>query len=116
MKIRFQADADFNEDAVSGVIRRRPEIDFKTATEAGLRGMNDMEVLSSAALEGRILVSHDRKTMPLHFAEFIRTRESPGLLLVSQKTEVLAVVEELVMIWDASEAEEWVNRVCSVPL
>lgn len=116
MKVRFQADADFNEDVVSGVIRIRSEIDFKTATEAGLRGMNDAEVLSSAAREGRILISHDRKTMPRHFAEFISTRTSPGLFLVSQKTEVFAVVEELVMIWDASDSEEWVNRICTIPL
>jgi hypothetical protein len=36
MKIRFQADADLNEDIVTGVLRRVPEIDFQTATEAQL--------------------------------------------------------------------------------
>jgi hypothetical protein len=33
VKIRFQADADFNEDIVMGVRRRMPEIDFQTATD-----------------------------------------------------------------------------------
>ena len=30
MKIRFQADADLNEDIVSGVRRREPSVDFQT--------------------------------------------------------------------------------------
>ncbi len=41
MKIKFQADADLNEDIVTGVLRRVPEIDFQTATEAGLIGIPD---------------------------------------------------------------------------
>ncbi len=36
MKVRYQADADLNEDIVNGVRRRVPEIDFKTATESAL--------------------------------------------------------------------------------
>jgi hypothetical protein len=36
MKVRYQADADFNKDILNGVLRRVPEIDFKTATEANL--------------------------------------------------------------------------------
>ena len=34
MKVRFQADADLNEDTGSGLIRREPTIDFQTASEA----------------------------------------------------------------------------------
>jgi hypothetical protein len=34
VKVRFQADADFNEDIVKGVLRREPRVDFRTATAA----------------------------------------------------------------------------------
>lgn len=64
MKIRFQADADRNEDVVSGVIRREPSIDFQTAGEIELSGLDDTSVLAVAAKEGRVLVTHDRRTMP----------------------------------------------------
>ncbi len=73
LKIRFQADADLDEDIVTGLRRREPGIDFQTATEAGLHGLNDQEVLAHAAEESRVLASHDRKTMPHHFASTIVT-------------------------------------------
>ena len=60
MKIRFQADEDLNEDIVSGVLRRVPEIDFQTSSEANLESLGDLEVLASAAREHRVLVTHDR--------------------------------------------------------
>lgn len=116
MKIRFQADADLNEDIVSGVRRREPLIDFQTAAEAGLQGLTDLLVLQYAARGGRILVSHDRKTMPRYFATFIAAETSPGLFIISQTTDVRVAIEELIMIWSASEAEEWVNTMLTVPV
>lgn len=41
---------------------------------------------------------------------------SAGLLIVSQKADPLVAIEELILIWAASEAEEWMNRVCAIPL
>jgi hypothetical protein len=115
VKVRFQADADLNEDIVKGVLRREPGIDFRTATSAGLGGLSDLEVLALAAEEGRIVVSHDRRTMPRTFAEFIRKRTSPGLFLISQKTDLLLAIESVLLVWIASEAEDWTNRMATIP-
>ena len=65
------------------VRRRAPEIDFQSAHEAGSHGLDDDVVLALAAREGRMLVSHDRRTMPRHFADFISNRTSAGLILIS---------------------------------
>lgn len=46
MKIRFQADADLNEDIVAGILRREPRVDFRTAGEAGLRALDDIQALA----------------------------------------------------------------------
>ena len=116
MKVRFQADADLNQNIVRAVRRRTPEIDFQTAHEAGLHGLDDEAVLAHAARESRILISHDRRTMPSHFASFMTTRTSPGLILISQNLPILQAVDDLILIWEASEAEEWVNRLDSFPL
>lgn len=71
MKVRFQADADLKHAIVRATLRREPVIDFQNAVAAGLTGRDDIEVLTIAAREGRVLVSHDNRTMPTHFAQFI---------------------------------------------
>ena len=73
-------------------------------------------VLDKAAHEGRLLVSHDRRTMPLHFANFIASRTSAGVILIAQDLPIVQAVEDLILIWEASEAEEWSNRLDSLPL
>ncbi len=84
MKVRFQADADLNEIIVKAAIRREPGIDFQTAHAAGLAGLNDQNVLTMAAQAGRLLATHDRKTMPRHFATFVASQTSAGLLVLPQ--------------------------------
>ncbi|MCL4261635.1 MAG: DUF5615 family PIN-like protein [Anaerolineae bacterium] len=116
MKVRFQADADLNQIIVKATLRLEPGIDFQTAPTAGLAGWSDSEVLALAARQDRILVSHDRKTMPGHFGQFILSQDSAGLLIVSQKLPVSQVAEDLLLIWLASEPEEWINRIRSLPL
>ncbi|GBE94679.1 DUF5615 family PIN-like protein [Nostoc cycadae] len=116
MIIRYQADADLNQAIVTGVLRREPTINFQTAFAARLAGVKDPEVLAIAAQQQRILVSHDRKTMPSEFATFITSNQSSGVIIVSRKLSVEVVIEELVLIWAVSSAEEWVNRIAKLPL
>lgn len=116
MKVRFQADADLNEDLVTGILRREPKVDFQTATTAGLRLLSDLDVLTLAARQGRVLVSHDRRTMPRAFAGFVGSNVSPGVFIVSQKTDLLKAIDELLLVWSASEAEEWTNQLAAIPL
>jgi predicted nuclease of predicted toxin-antitoxin system len=97
VKIRFQADADLNEEIVAGVVRQEPDIDFQTATEANLHGLPDEEVLAYAAHETRILVTHDRRTMPAHFANFIVNQTSPGAFIISQKTSMRDAISNVIV-------------------
>ncbi len=117
MKVRFLADADLNKTIVSGVLRREPSLDFLTAQAAGLRRMTDPEVLALAAEQQRVLVSHDVGTMPAHFRAFQNTRKHcAGVFLVPQSLDVGTAIDELLLIWLASEASEWENRLVWLPL
>ena len=74
-------------------------------------------MLSLAAREGRILVSHDLKSMPRHYREFMLSgQESPGVFLIAQDVPVAVAIDALMLIWVASEAEEWANRLTYLPL
>jgi uncharacterized protein DUF5615 len=115
--IRFMADADLNEGIVAGCLRREPEMDFLSANDADLEGVPDPEVLALAAAQYRILVSHDFQTMPRHFGDFLQAgNSSPGVILVPQRLPVGDAIEELVLIWAVSDADEWQNRILRIPL
>jgi hypothetical protein len=116
MRPRFLADADFNHKIVVGLRRREPSLDFAGAHDGGVVGLRDPEVIGLAAASGRILVSHDRKTMPGHFARFRETRSSPGMIIVSQELDIGAAIEDLVLIWAATNSEEWRDRLGFVPV
>ena len=116
MRPPFLADADFNQKIVLGLLRREPAIDFRTALQGGVLGRPDPEVLALAARENRILITHDRATMPTHFARFTKSQSSPGLILVSQEIDIGRVIEDLLLIWAASSLEEWRDRIGFIPL
>lgn len=116
MKVRFQADNDLDERIITATRRLEPAIEFQRATEIGLHfGVSDDQVLALAAKDGRVLVTHDRKTMPDHFERFITKQASPGLIIISQTLSVGKAASWLHLIWGASEAEEYVNSIYSLP-
>jgi precorrin-6B methylase 1 len=116
VNVRYQADADLNQAIVTGVLRRDPNVDFQTALVAELEGVKDPDVLAIAAEQRRVLVSHDRKTMPSEFAKFVVNNQSAGVIIVSQRLPMELIIEELLLIWAASSAEERVDRIAKLPL
>jgi hypothetical protein len=116
LSLRFQADADLKYSIVKAVRQRERGIDFASAVDSGLAGVSDPEILEQAEQEGRILVSHDRRTMLAHFrARLEREKSSPGLFVVSQGAPLQAVVYAIVLTWAASEPSEWRNQVHHLP-
>ena len=116
MRAKFLDDANFDLVILTAAKRREPALDFQTAHVAGLTGMEDPEVLSIAAREERVLLTHDVRTMPRHFAVFLEEHTSAGVILVPQSIPRRQVVEDLLLVWVAMEAEEWLNRIMSFPL
>jgi hypothetical protein len=113
----YLADNDLNDAIVVGMRRREPAAVFARLRDLGLATWADPDVLDFAAAENWIVVSHDFNTM----REAANTRLTAGLpmsglLLASQRTAVASIIESLVLIWAASEAEEWAGQVGFLPL
>src|SRR5438270_48040 len=105
--IRFKADNDLKFAIVKAVRRQEPAIDFASAQDAGLESLSDPELLDRAAAEGRVLVSHDRRTMLKHFRNHLAAgKTSPGLLVVSQGAPIGAVAEAIVVMWAVTKPGE----------
>lgn len=117
MSIRFQADNDLKRIIVDATLRREPRIDFQTAQAARLDDLDDEKVLRLAASQSRVLVSHDKRTMPKALASFIVSGgASPGIFLViPQNASIRNVVEALILIWADDRANDWRNLIVKLP-
>ncbi len=84
---------------------------------AGILGFPDPAVLAFAAQQGRILITHDKRTIPDHFAAFLAEgNQSPGVMLISRKVSIGQAIEALLLVWEASSHEEWHNLLTRLPL
>jgi hypothetical protein len=114
---RFLADHDLNENILQGVRRREPAIALGRVRDFGLERAPDQEVLAFAAAQGWIVVSHDVNSMPAAARGRIETGEpTGGLIMVHQRASLAPTIEDLLLIWACSEAEEWVNEIQFLPL
>ena len=114
---RFLADHDLNEHIVVGIRRREPTIEFSRVRDLGMSDRPDAEILEYADQQKLIVVSHDVNTMPAAAYDRLAAGKTiAGLLLVQQTYPVGIIIENLFLIWSASEAEEWNNQVCFLPL
>jgi hypothetical protein len=73
--LRLLIDQDFDQDLLRGLARRVPNLDAVTAHQLGLGTISDPELLARVAEAGRIVVTHDRKTMPGRAAERLAAGE-----------------------------------------
>ncbi len=54
--------------------------------------------------------------MPRHFAGPIDQQSSPGLMIISQDLEIGTAIDELLLVWLATDAQEWVGQVGFLPV
>jgi predicted nuclease of predicted toxin-antitoxin system len=58
------SDENFNGDIVRGLFLRQPNLDLMRVQDVGLMEVDDPGVLDWSANHQRILLTHDRATMP----------------------------------------------------
>ena len=115
--LRIFIDQDFDHDILRGLRLRVPALDAVTAREAGMDRKSDQEILAWAAREGRIVVTHDRNTMPHHAYDRVRSADPmPGVFVVPREMPVGSVIAELQVLIECSLEGEWEHLVVFLPL
>lgn len=115
MRIGFQADADLDGRILRGLRRVSPEIEIRTAFDAGFAGLEVTRSCGLLRILGEFLSAK------------IGARCQDTLLVISKehrvpesysfaKDPIAVAIEELVLIWSASESDEWMNRLVWIPL
>jgi predicted nuclease of predicted toxin-antitoxin system len=115
--LRFLTDGDFDGRLTNALLARMPGLDLVRVQDTGLIQTPDPDILSWGAVNGRIVLTHDRNTM----TGFAGTRVSTGqpmlgLFVVDQHSPLGRILNDLEALAAASEMNEWQDRIIFVPL
>lgn len=116
--MRLLLDEDFNNDILRGLLRRKPDIDILRVQDVPeIAGASDPDVLEWAAVDGRVLFTHDVNTMTAHAVDRIQAgKPLPGVFATSQSLPVGQVIEEMILLVELSKEGEWEGLVLHLPL
>ena len=115
-RVKYLFDEDLNGRIVRGVRRRIRDLDSRTVQEADLPKASDPAVLDWAASQDRIVITHDHRTMrPCAEDRLKEGLPMTGLILVPQAAALGQVIDDLVLIAEATTAEEWKGTIVFLP-
>ena len=115
--IAFLADENFQGKIVRGVRRRSPSIDIVRVQDVGMTGADDRLLLRWAAEHGRVLLTQDVQTMIGFAWELVEQgRPMAGVIVVGRNVTPAQAIEDLVLIGECGEPDEWSARVEHLPL
>ena len=115
--LRLLSDENFNGDVVRGLFLHQPDLDLLRVQDVGLRKVDDPAILDWAASNGRILLTHDRATMPdFAYERLDRGQAMLGVFVINDRMPVRQVIDELLLLNDCSEQDEWKGIVLYLPL
>jgi len=114
---RLLADEDFDIDIVHGLLRRRPGSDIVRVQDSGLAGEEDPVVLERAALDGRMVLTHDFNTMlDCAYARVEAGLPMPGVIAIRQAVPVRLAIDEIEILVECSQQGEWEDQVVYLPM
>ncbi len=115
--LQLLADVNFNGDIVRGLLLRQPDFAIVRAQDVGLDREEDPSVLAWAAENERIVVTHDRATMPdFAYDRVARGLPMPGVFVVHDRMPVRHAIDELLLIEGCTDQAEWAGLVVYLPL
>lgn len=118
MQVLFLLDENLPPRLRVAVQRLNPNINILRVGDPGtpILGTPDPDVLHYLELSQRLLVTDNRKSMPKHLeAHWAGGGHTWGLFWVRPQTPIGLLAQELMLIWETSEAEEWIDVVDWIP-
>jgi predicted nuclease of predicted toxin-antitoxin system len=115
--IRLLIDQNFNEHIIVGLVRRGTTLDLVHVRDVGLSAAPDAAILEWAANQGRVLLTHDRRTIPrFAYARVVAGQPMPGVFLVSDDMAIGQAIDEILLAVHCLDPEECKDLVKYFPL
>ncbi|MSR59259.1 MAG: hypothetical protein EXS05_16720 [Planctomycetaceae bacterium] len=115
--IRLLVDQNFNGHIQQGLVQRDPGIDLIHVRAVGLAAAPDPTILAWAAEHGRVLLTHDRQTLPAFaYARVEGGQLMPGVFVVSTAMPIGQAIDEVMLSAHCLTAQECSNIVKFFPM
>ena len=128
MKVRFLLDENLPPRLRTAVLRVNPMIDILRVGDEGAPTLKtqDPDILryverargrrTTCSHRERLLVTKNRVSMPTHVATHLAAGGHHwGVFRVRPRATIGQLADEICLIWEASEAEEWVDQMRWIP-
>lgn len=118
MKVRFLLDENQSPRLRVALARVVPSADVLRVGDstAPALGTSDPDLLRYLALTHRALITADRTTIPDHVeAHWKAGGRHGGIFWVRPRMPIGRLTETLQIIWEASEAEDWIDQENWIP-
>lgn len=116
--VSFLFDENLNDDLPACLVRLEPAMEtFSVGDELSPpKGTLDPDLLLHAEEYKRILVTLDKRTMVGHVVEHMaQGHHTWGVFILKPGYPWLRYANDLLLIWSASEPEEWRDRIIWLP-
>lgn len=115
--LRWLADENFNNDILRALFRANRDLDIVRAQDVGLTGVADEAVLAWSADQSRVVLTHDVSTMTAHaYRRVMKGDRMPGLFEISRHVPIRSAVEDILLLTECSNPDEWEGQVQYLPL
>jgi hypothetical protein len=117
--IRFLLDENLDVVYHTELMRREPDLVVWRIGSFGAppKGTGDSDILSWCERNGFVLVTNNRRSMPVHLQRHLEQgSHEPGILILNADMSIGDTIQELITIWGASEEEEYRDNIWYLPV
>jgi predicted nuclease of predicted toxin-antitoxin system len=115
--IRLLVDQNFNGHIVDGLMRRDPDLDLVHVRDVDLAAAPDPTILEWAAMQDRVLLTFDRRTIPpFAYARVAAGQRMPGVFLVSDNMPTGQAIDEILLAVHCLSPDECKDIIKYFPL
>jgi hypothetical protein len=119
MALKYLMDENVNPMYANQLRRQEPDLVIMAVGEphTPVQGTLDPEILCWCEEHDFILVTNNRRSMPVHLREHIELgRNMPGIFVLNPNLSIGRNIDELILIAKGSFQDEYQNQIIHLPL
>lgn len=117
--VRYLIDENLPPVYQTQLLRRKSDLTVWMVGEPGtpLKGTQDPEILEWCEDHGFILITNNRRSMPIHLNNHLKNaRHIPGIFALKPKATLGEILDDLVLIAEVDTPDEFRDCIVYIPL